>query len=101
MVIYCLLSSEILHDSVDNTVHNYSEEHREQSAKPPILNEQCFRTQTIIQNDPSDTRVMIFHSHERQNQISASLLQKKPQIKTKISKQQQNNQKNQKEKKHC
>lgn len=46
MDIYCLLSSEILCDSVDNTVHNHSEEHREQSVKPPTLNEQCFRTQT-------------------------------------------------------
>lgn len=46
MVIYGFLSSEILRDSVDNTVHNHSEEHREQSVKPSILNEQCFRSQT-------------------------------------------------------
>lgn len=49
MVVYCLLSSEILHDSA---AHNHSKEHGKL-----IPNEQSFRAQTNIENDPSDTRV--------------------------------------------
>ena len=96
MVIYCLLSSEILHDSVDNTVHNHSEEHREQSVKPPILNEQCFSTQANNHKmSPVTPRVMIFHSHVPQNQISTSLLTRQQQ-KNNLKQHQQNRTENRK-----
>lgn len=49
---HLLLSSEILHDSADDEVHNHSKEHGKL-----IPNEQSFRIQAITQNNGSATRV--------------------------------------------
>lgn len=85
MVIYCLLSSEIL---LDSAVHNHSKEHGNL-----IPNEQSFRTQTIIENYASDTKVSFSLTIE----FYRILLLKKPNPETikNPSKQQLNKQKNQ------